>query len=87
MIISPDGSEGAVKINQDARVYASVLDQGQEVSHQLESGRHAWLQVAAGSLKLNDIELKQGDGAAVSDETNLQIAAEDQAEILLFDLA
>lgn len=87
LIISPDGGDGTVKINQDALVYASVLDQGQEVSHQLSSGRHAWLQVAAGSIKLNDNDVKQGDGAAVSEETDLVIVAHEPSEILLFDLA
>jgi redox-sensitive bicupin YhaK (pirin superfamily) len=87
LIISPDGSEGAVRINQDARVYASVLDQDHEVVHQLGGGRHAWLQVAGGSITVNDVMLNQGDGAAVSDEANLKIAARESSEILLFDLA
>jgi len=87
LIISPDGTDGAVRINQDARVYASLLDEDQEVAHQLASGRHAWLQVAAGSVTLNDVELKQGDGAAVSEESDLRIAAVGPSEILLFDLA
>ncbi|HWN11434.1 MAG TPA: pirin family protein [Pyrinomonadaceae bacterium] len=87
LIISPAGDDGAVKINQDARVYASVLDQHQEVVQQLERGRHAWVQVAAGSVAVNDIELNQGDGAAVSEESSLKIAARNQSEILLFDLA
>jgi len=87
LIISPEGSEGAVKINQDARVYASVLDQDSEVAHPLERGRHAWLQVAAGSVTINNTELQQGDGAAVSDESNLTITAREPSEILLFDLA
>ncbi len=87
LIISPVGTDGAVRINQDARVYASILDQDHEVVHQLDSGRHAWLQVAAGSITLNDVKLKQGDGAAVSEESDLKIAAHDQSEILLFDLS
>ncbi len=87
LIISPEGSEGAVKINQDARVYASVLDQDSEVAHPLERGRHAWIQVAAGSVTINNTELQQGDGAAVSDESDLKIAAREPSEILLFDLA
>ena len=87
LIISPDAAEGSVKIHQDARVYAAVLDPNQEVSHSLASGRHAWLQVAAGSVALNDIELKQGDGAAVSQEAAIIIAAQEPSEILLFDLA
>ena len=86
LIVSPDGSDGSVKIHQDAKIYASLLDDRQEVVHSLENGRSAWLQVAAGSVNLNDFALKQGDGAAVSQESNLRITAQEPAEILLFDL-
>jgi redox-sensitive bicupin YhaK (pirin superfamily) len=86
LIVSPDGSEGSVKIHQDAKIFASLLDDQQEVVHSLEDGRSAWLQVAAGSVRLNDIALKQGDGAAISQESNLRIAAQEPAEVLLFDL-
>jgi redox-sensitive bicupin YhaK (pirin superfamily) len=87
LIISSDAAAGAVKIHQDARVYAVLLDPNHEVSHPLAGGRHAWLQVAAGSVMLNDIDLKQGDGAAVSGESTITIAAQEPSEILLFDLA
>lgn len=86
LIVSPDGSDGSVKIHQDARIFASLLDDGEEVVHSLEAGRSAWLQVAAGSVKLNDVALKQGDGAAVSQESQLSVTAEGPAEVLLFDL-
>ena len=86
LIVSPDGSDGSVKIHQDAKIYASLLAEREAVVHSLENGRSAWLQVAAGSVTLNDLALKQGDGAAVSGETSLTIAANDPAEVLLFDL-
>jgi redox-sensitive bicupin YhaK (pirin superfamily) len=86
LIVSPDGEDGAVRIHQDAKIYASLLDENQEVVHTLANGRSAWLQVAAGSVTLNEVELKQGDGAAVSQESNLRITAREAAEILLFDL-
>ena len=86
LIVSPDGSDGSVKIHQDAKIYASLLDDRQEVVHSLENGRSAWLQVAAGSVTLNDLALKQGDGAAVSQESNIRITATEPAEVLLFDL-
>jgi redox-sensitive bicupin YhaK (pirin superfamily) len=86
LIVSPDGSEGSVKIHQDAKIFASLLDGRQEVFQSLEDGRGAWLQVAAGSVKLNNVALKQGDGAAVSQESQLRITAEGPAEVLLFDL-
>jgi len=86
LIVSPDGSDGSVKIHQDAKIFASLLDERQEVVHRLEDGRSAWLQVAAGSVRLNDVALKQGDGAAVRQESNLRITAQEPAEVLLFDL-
>ena len=87
LIISPDAADGSVKIHQDTRVYAGMLDPNGEVFHSLETGRHAWLQVARGSITLNEIDLKQGDGAAVSDEPAITIVGKEPAEILLFDLA
>jgi quercetin 2,3-dioxygenase len=86
LIVSPDGSDGSVKIHQDAKIFATLLDERREVVHTLENGRSAWLQVAAGSVTLNDVALKQGDGAAVSQESELRIVAQEPAEVLLFDL-
>ncbi len=74
-------------IHQDARVYAGLFDANHRVEHALHENRHAWLQLARGTLTLNDLELKQGDGAGVSNETGLKIVAHDEAEVLLFDLA
>jgi redox-sensitive bicupin YhaK (pirin superfamily) len=87
LIISPDGDDGAVRIHQDARIYASVLDEGKTVNHQIPTGRHAWLQVAGGAVELNGTQLKHGDGAAVSQENQLSIVARESSEVLLFDLA
>ena len=86
LIVSPDGSDGSVKIHQDAKIYASLLDEREAVVHALGNGRSAWLQVAAGSVSLNDVALQSGDGAAVRQESNLRITAHEPAEVLLFDL-
>ncbi|HEX8097632.1 MAG TPA: pirin family protein, partial [Pyrinomonadaceae bacterium] len=87
LIASPGTEDGAVKIHQDARLYVSLLDASQAVTHELGPGRHAWLQVARGSVELNGEFLTQGDGAAVSKETALKIAGLEPSEVLLFDLA
>jgi redox-sensitive bicupin YhaK (pirin superfamily) len=86
LIASPDGSDGSVTIHQDAKLYASLLNPGQAVKHELGKGRHAWLQVARGAVELNGKSLTQGDGAAISDEPLLTVKATKDAEILLFDL-
>jgi redox-sensitive bicupin YhaK (pirin superfamily) len=87
LIASNDGRDGSVTIHQDAEVYATVLDAGKTVIHPVAENRHAWLQVARGTVRLNEVELKQGDGAAVRKESELKIIAHDHAEVLLFDLA
>src|SRR5882762_5946206 len=75
LIVSREGEDGAVRIHQDAKVFASLLDKSQSVVHTLANGRSAWLQVAAGAVELSGVELKQGDGAAVRQESELRITA------------
>ncbi len=87
LVASRGGDDGSVKINQDVALYSSILAGGDEVSHQLNKNRHAWIQIVKGSLTLNGETLNAGDGAAVSDEKMLQIKSlEDKTEFLLFDL-
>ena len=87
VIAARDASNGSVKINQDAKLFVTLLKPGEEVIHDLADGRHAWLQVAKGAVELNGKNLNQGDGAAVTDEQRLTIKASEDAEVLLFDLA
>ncbi|MEZ2240682.1 pirin family protein [Microcoleus sp.] len=87
LVAARDARDGAVKIHQDVDLYAAVLDKDARVSHVLQSNRYAWVQVARGSVLLNGLALEQGDGAAVSDESELVIEATAEAEFLLFDLA
>jgi hypothetical protein len=86
LVASPDGAGGSVTIRQDVRLYASLLAPGESVTHRLAPGRHAWLQVARGAVRLNGTEMAEGDGAAVLDEEALTIEGTSPAEILLFDL-
>jgi redox-sensitive bicupin YhaK (pirin superfamily) len=85
-IASPDGADGSLTIQQDARVHAGVFRKDDRLSLALGEGRHAWIQVARGTLTVNGTPLSAGDGAAVSDETSLDLHFTDEAEILLFDL-
>jgi quercetin 2,3-dioxygenase len=87
LIASSDGADGALKIHQDARVFAGELSNGAAVRHELAAGRRAWVQVAKGSVALNGQALVEGDGAAIEDEAAIElIGAEGGGEVLLFDL-
>jgi len=87
LIASSDGAEGSVKIHQDAKLFVTLLAAGEEVKQPLDAKRHAWLQVAKGEVELNGHKLRQGDGAAISEEKELTIKATAEAEVLLFDMA
>ncbi len=87
LIASHDGRNESVTIHQDADVYASLLQPGQAVQHSIAGGRLAWLQLIRGTLTLNGNKLETGDGAAIEQEQQLEIAAQDESEFLLFDLA
>ena len=87
LLVSPDGREGSVKIRQDNELYATVLGPGELVEHRLKAERHAYVQVARGSVTLNGKKLEVGDGAAVSGEKALELTGVEDAEVLVFDLA
>ena len=86
LVASPDRQDGSLHIHQDARVYLSTLDAGNQLGHTLAPRRHAWLQVLRGQVNLNGHSLDTGDGAAVSEEAHLEIVAKQPTEFMLFDL-
>jgi quercetin 2,3-dioxygenase len=86
-IISPAGGKGVMQINQDASIWAALLDDSDRAVLDLAPGRKAWVHVAKGSVKLNGKPLNEGDGAAVVDEGKLDFTEGKKADILVFDVA
>ncbi len=87
LVASRGGDDGSVKINQDVKLYSSILKTGEEVAHELATNRHAYIQMVKGSVTLKGEILEAGDGAAISDEIVLKIKSlADETEFLLFDL-
>ena len=87
LVASRDGREGSVTVHQDAAMYAGLLGAGESGRLELAAGRGAWAQVVRGALSLNGIALAEGDGAAVIDESGLELVGTNEAEVVLFELA
>lgn len=87
LVASPDAADGSVTVHQDLRLYSALLDPGQTVTHPFAPGRHGWLQVATGAVRVGDITLHEGDGLSITGADSIEIAGEEAGEILLFDLA
>jgi redox-sensitive bicupin YhaK (pirin superfamily) len=86
LVAAPEGEGALVTVHQEARLYAGHLDEGQSLTHRLQPGRAAWVQVAAGEIQVNGQGLKAGDGAAISEEAAVELRAGTKAHLLLFDL-
>jgi len=86
LIISTDRAQGSLSLFQDARVYAGLFDGREEATFVLPSRRYAYVHLARGSLRVNDLPFDEGDGARVRDEQRLHFSAGRSAEVLVFDL-
>jgi redox-sensitive bicupin YhaK (pirin superfamily) len=80
-----DQAAGALPIRQDARLLAATLKVGQSVAYELAPGRHVYLALAKGRAKVNGVALGPRDGAAIRDEAQLCIEADEDAEIVWVD--
>src|SRR5690606_19451963 len=78
-----DQAEGALPIRQDARVLAATLEKGQTVTHALEPGRHVYVALAKGRAEVNGVEIGPRDGAAIRDEAQIIVRADEDAELVL----
>jgi redox-sensitive bicupin YhaK (pirin superfamily) len=87
LIGSRDGRDGSVTLHQDVSLYATVLGEGVRVEYAFPPGRLGWVQIARGSIRLNDHDLSAGDGAALVDPGQLIFTGTaTESEVLLFDM-
>jgi hypothetical protein len=87
LLAAREPRDGSVKIHQDVEVFVGGVDAGRTIEHPLGAGRHGWVQVASGKVRLNGVELSAGDAAALSEETAVRVEGIEKARVLLFDLA
>lgn len=86
LVASPDGRDGSLTIHTDAQLYAGVFDAGQTAELALALGRHGWVHVARGSVRVNGHAVAAGDGVALTDEPAVRLEGVAGGEVLVFDL-
>jgi redox-sensitive bicupin YhaK (pirin superfamily) len=87
LVASPTAADGSLEIHTDARVYAGVFAAGQSAELPLSAGRHAWIHVARGEVKVNGELVTDGDGVALTNEAAVHIEGTSNGEVIVFDLA
>jgi quercetin 2,3-dioxygenase len=85
-VVSGGNVPQTLAIDQDATIYVSKLSSGQQVRHTLAASRKAYLFAVEGKIELNGKALSAGDQARIDHETGLEIAAKNDADLILLDL-
>lgn len=86
VIVSPDGRENSLRIQQDMSLYSALLDGDQRIDWRQDSTRLTYIHIARGAVQVNGHAVEQGDGIKIAKETQLEFTQGKNAEILLFDL-
>lgn len=87
LLISPDGRDESLSINQDVELYSTLLSAGKSLKHNFGGNRCGWVQIISGKITLNGKSANAGDGLMITDERELSIVASEDAELLLFDMS
>ena len=83
LIISPDETNGSLKIIQKTWVYASLLEKNKEIQYQPQDGKKTWFHVGSGSVKVNDHVLNKGDSMAIMDGMKIQVTGQREISDLI----
>lgn len=86
IIVSKDGRDDSITIQQDVVIQLAEIANGQTIKHSFATGRHGWLQILRGQVTVNGTPMAAGDGIAISAEKEINVAAQDGAEVMFFDL-
>lgn len=86
LIVSPDGSDGSLRIRQDAKVYSAIFEAGHDLAWRQDASRKAYIHVVRGQITVNGFAMQAGDGLRVDQESELIFTNAKSSEVLLFDL-
>ena len=83
---SREGNNGSLTVHQDVSILATILEADQSLDYEFVDGRIGYLQVVRGELTINGDHISAGDGAQVSSTDKVELKAQDESEVLLFDM-
>jgi redox-sensitive bicupin YhaK (pirin superfamily) len=86
LVLSPDAREGSLKVFQDMTLSRWALKKDEQSVYPIQAERRVWIQVVHGNVSINGHKAGNSDAFAIWDETALSIHADEDSEILLFDL-
>lgn len=86
LVVSQDGREGSIGINQDVDLYISRLRSGDSTEFQLRPNRGVWIQLIKGQLEVSGQTVSAGDAMTFEEAELIQLKSLENSEFMLFDL-
>lgn len=83
LLVSGD-DDAPLTIHQKVKIFAGKLQKGTEISHPIH--HQAYLLVSQGKIVVDEIALKKGDGAEITNAKEVLFQADTDAEILVIDV-
>jgi hypothetical protein len=84
LLASGDPNDGSLTITADAKVLGATVKAGESISIDAHPERHLYL-VPSGRVRVNGVEAGPRDGVAITGESKVEIAADEDAELVLVD--
>ncbi len=81
-----DTRKGIIKINQNVDLFIGNLASGKKIEFISTESNKIWVQMISGELSINNIEMKSGDGAAITDNSKLEIKTKKESQFLIFEM-
>ena len=85
-IVSGQSLENVTRINQDANIYVSEIEAGQQLDVLQLPGRQVYLTCLEGSLDINNLPLEHGDSIKVWDEYALTLTAVEKCHLVMVEM-
>ena len=86
LVVSGSGRDGSLQINQDAEIFVGKFSAQKTFDFVVKKDRKIWIQIVSGKISVNGEIFESGDAAAIKNESELKIIAEENSEFLLLDL-
>ena len=75
-----------IQVNQDTNIFVSEIEAGRQIQAELLPDRLFYLACLEGSLRLNNLSLKEGDALKIWDEAALNLIAIQDSHLIIVEI-
>jgi redox-sensitive bicupin YhaK (pirin superfamily) len=86
LLASPEGENGALTLQEDARIYGGLFHEAERTELEIPKNRRAFLHVVRGSIAINETRLNVGDGVKINPPGEVVLQHGREADVIVFEV-